>query len=82
MKPTDIVDVWRCLEICFAAEVDSAAFSRGVTGRGATIIRDLFDRQADPGMRALIDQQRLNKDAADQRYTRIRALIARLLPPT
>jgi len=33
-------------------------------------------------MQALIDQHRLSKDAADQRYTRIRALIARLLPPT
>jgi hypothetical protein len=33
-------------------------------------------------MRALIDQQRLNQDAADQRYTWIRALIARLLPPS
>jgi hypothetical protein len=34
------------------------------------------------GMRGLIDQQRLSKDAADQRYTRIRALTARLVPPT
>jgi hypothetical protein len=33
-------------------------------------------------MQALTDQQHLSKNAADQRYTRIRALIARLLPPT
>lgn len=77
-KPTDIIDVWRCLEICFAAEVDTAGFGRG----GAAIIRELFERQSGPGMRALISQQRLSKDAADQRHTRIRALIARLLPPT
>ena len=32
--------------------------------------------------RALTDHQRRSKDAADQRYTRIRALTARLLPPT
>ncbi len=24
MKPTDIIDVWRCLEICFAAGVKAA----------------------------------------------------------
>jgi hypothetical protein len=82
MKPTDIIDVWRCLEICFAAGVKAAAFGRGVTAQGAAITRELFDRPGGPGMRALIDQQRLSKDAADQRYTRIRALMARLLPPT
>jgi hypothetical protein len=82
IKPTDIIDVWRCLEICFAAQADSAAFSRGATGQGAAIVRELFERRDGLGMRALIDQQRLSKDAADQRYTRIRALIARILPPT
>lgn len=82
MKPTDIIDVWRCLEICWAAEIDSAAFSRGAAAQGAAIIRELFRRQAGPGMQSLIDQQRLSQDAAQQRYTRIRALIARLLPPT
>jgi hypothetical protein len=81
MKPTDIIDVWRCLEICFAAGVKAAAFSRGVTAEGAAITRELFHRQDGPGMRALIDQQRLSKDAADQRYTRIHALIARLMQP-
>jgi hypothetical protein len=79
-KPTDIIDVWRCLEICFAARVDSAAFSRGAAAEGAAITRELFNRQRGPGMRALIDQQRLSREAADRRYTRIRALIARLLP--
>jgi len=82
IKPTDIADVWRCLEICFAAGVTADAFSRGTTAQGAAIIRELFHRQADPGMQALIDQQRLSKVAAEQRYTRIRALMARLLPPT
>ncbi|HUB37258.1 MAG TPA: hypothetical protein VMA72_00240 [Streptosporangiaceae bacterium] len=81
-KPTDIIDVWRCLEICFAAGVKAEVFSRGATARAAAITRELFHRQGGPGMRALIDQQRLSKDAADQRYTRIRALIARLLPPS
>jgi hypothetical protein len=45
IKPTDIIDVWRCLEICFAAGVKAAAFSRGATGQDAAIICELFDRQ-------------------------------------
>jgi hypothetical protein len=81
IKPTDIIDIWRCLEICFAAGVKPAPFSRGAGAQGAAIIRALFDRQDGPGMRALIDQQRLSKDSAQQRFTRIRALTARLLPP-
>jgi len=82
MKPTDVIDVWRCLEICFAAGIKAAPFSRGTTAQGAAITRELFDRQGGPGMRALTDQQRLSKGATDQQYTRIRALAARMLPPT
>lgn len=82
MKPTDIVDVWRSLEICFAAGIQADAFSRRGSGQAAAIIRELFNRRDGPGTRTLIDQQRLGKDAADQRHTRIRALITRLLPPT
>jgi hypothetical protein len=82
MKPTDIVDIWRCLEICFAAGVDADAVSHGVRAQGAAITRELFDSQGALGMQALIEQQRLSKAAANQRYTRIRALMARLLPPT
>ncbi len=81
MKATDIIDVWRCLEICFAAGFEAEAFSRGVTAQAAALTRELFDRQGGRGMRVLTDQQRLSKTAADQQYTRIRALIARLLPP-
>jgi hypothetical protein len=82
MKPTDVIDVWRCLEICFAAGVDAAALRRGAAAEGAAIIRKLFDGRSSPGIQTLRDQQRLNRDAADRRYTRIRALIARLIPPT
>ena len=81
IKPTDIVDVWRCLEICLAAGTDAAAFSRGTPADAAVIIRELFTQNA-PGIKTLADQQRLSRDAADQRHTRIRALIARLLPAT
>jgi hypothetical protein len=80
MKPTDVIDVWRCLEICFAARVDAAAFRRGTAAEGAAIIRNLFDGRNSPGIQTLAEQQRLSPDAADQRYTRIRALVERLLP--
>ena len=79
IKPTDIVDTWRCLEICLAARIDPTAFSHGTPADAAAIIRKLFGKHG-PGMQALAGQHRLSKDAADQRSTRIRALIARLLP--
>jgi hypothetical protein len=81
IRPTDIVDVWRCLEICLAAGTDATAFSRGTPADAAAIIRELFTHNA-IGIQTLADQHRLSKNAADQRHTRIRALIARLLPPT
>jgi hypothetical protein len=81
IKPTDIVDVWRCLEISLAAGTDVTAFSHGAPADAAVVIRELFTQNG-PGMQTLADQQRLSDNAADQRYTRIRALIARLLPPT
>jgi hypothetical protein len=80
IKPTDIVDVWRCLEICLAAGIDATAFRRGTPADAGVIIRELFVKNG-RGMQTLADQQRLSKDAADQRNTRIRALMARLLPP-
>jgi hypothetical protein len=82
IKPTDVIDVWRCLEICFAAGVDAAAFRHGTAAEGAAIIRKLFDGRDSPGIQTLAEQLRLSPDAADQRYTRIHALVERLLPPT
>jgi hypothetical protein len=35
MKPTDIVDVWRCLEICLAAGADFTDFRHGERAEGA-----------------------------------------------
>ena len=81
IKPTDTVDVWRCLEICLAAGTDPIAFSRGTPADASAIIRDLFTQNA-IGIQTLADQHHLSKNAADQWHTRIRALIARLLPPT
>ncbi len=63
MKPTDIIDVWRCLEICFAAGIDADALSHRGRAQGTAIIRELFKRWDGPGMRALIDHQHLSLEA-------------------
>jgi hypothetical protein len=78
-KPTDVVDVWRCLEICFAAGVDPAAFIGVDAQAAASHIRDLFAERNGPGMRAITGEQRLSPAAADERFTRITALVARIL---
>jgi hypothetical protein len=80
IRATDIVDIRRCLEICLAAGVDATAFRRGAAADGAAIIRKLFDGRQSFGIQTLAEQQRLSRDAADQQHTRIRALVARMLP--
>jgi hypothetical protein len=79
-RPTDVVDLWRCLEVAYAAGTDSAAFAEGETAQGARIVRALFDRRDGAGMSALVGEQRLARSAADERFTRIRALVQRVLP--
>jgi hypothetical protein len=78
-KDTDITDIWRCLEIAFAAGLGSADFDRGTKAEGAAVVRGLFASRHGGPMAALAAQQHLSSDVADERYTRIRALIARVL---
>lgn len=80
-KATDVVDVWRCLEIGLAAGVKPGDFAAGVRAESAAIVRALFERRDGPGMTALIGEQHLGVAAADQRHTRIRALMGRVLGP-
>jgi hypothetical protein len=42
-------------------------------------VRELFSSRSGPGMTSLIDEQRLTPRAAAERYTRIRALIDRIV---
>jgi hypothetical protein len=79
-KPTDIVDLWRCLEVAYAAGTKPAAFTDGEAAEAARIVRALFDRRDSAGISALVEEQRLSATAADARFTRIRALIQRVLP--
>lgn len=79
-KPTDVVDLWRCLEVAYAAGIDGAAFAEGEVAEAARIVRALFTRRDGAGMSALVGEQRLSDTSADERFTRIGALIQRVLP--
>jgi hypothetical protein len=78
-KDTDLADIWRCLEIAFAAGLGPADFARGTRAEAAEIIRKLFGGRRAIAMTALAANQRLSAQAADERATRIRALIERVL---
>jgi hypothetical protein len=81
-KDTDVGDVWRCLEIAFAAGLGPAEFTNGVRADSAKVIRTLFGSRHGGPMAALAAEQHLSAEAADERFTRIQALIARVLGPT
>lgn len=76
-KDTDVVDLWRCLEVCAAARCRPADFANDELSSAAEITRRLFADRNGPGMQAVAI--RLSTDAADQRFTRLRALVARVL---
>jgi hypothetical protein len=81
-KDTDITDIWRCLEIAFAAGIGPENFANGIRAESAELIRSLFtSRHSAPAIASALGQ-RLSAESADARITRIRALIARVLGPT
>jgi hypothetical protein len=80
-KDTDIADVWRCLEIALATGLGPDDFTGGIRAESAEVIRALFSSRHGAPMEALTAEQRLSAEAADERYTRIRALTARVLEP-
>jgi hypothetical protein len=78
-KPTDVVDLWRCLEVAYAAGTDAQAFVEGEAAEAARIVRSLFDRRDGPGISALVNEHHLSETAGDEGFTRIRALVQRVL---
>lgn len=79
-KPTDHTDVWRSLEIAHAAGVTPEAFTDSdEMSEGAELVRSLFGDRHGQGMSVMSEDQGLSETAADQRYTRIRALIHEIL---
>lgn len=81
-KATDVVDVWRCLEIALVAGVGPHEFAEGDRADAAAHIRALFSERDGPGMRALQVEHRLSTRAGDERFTRLRALVERILGST
>ena len=79
-KDTDIVDLWRCLEICQAAGARLGDLDRDDDLiRAARITQRLFADISGVGMRSLTAYFGLSPTSADQRHTRIRALLANVL---
>jgi hypothetical protein len=78
-RPTDTVDIWRCLEVAFVAGLGPGAFREGIPAESAAVVRSMFARRDGHGMTTLAGQQGLSDPGADERFTRLRALIARVL---
>jgi len=78
-KDTDIADIWRCLEIGFAAGLGPGDFASGIRADAAEVIRTLFAVRHEPAVEALVREQHLSVEAADERFTRIQALIMHVL---
>jgi hypothetical protein len=78
-KATDVTDIWRCLEIALAAGVVPQDFSSGDRNKAATLIRALFKERNGAGMTAVKEELSLSTQTADQRFTRIRAMIDKVL---
>jgi hypothetical protein len=77
-EDTDIADIWRCLEIAFAAGAGPEDFATGVRAESAETMRTLFSNGRGAPVAALTSGQPLSAQAADARLTRTRALIARV----
>lgn len=77
-KPTDIVDLWRCLEIGLAAGLSPGDFNFEEGQQSVDILQRLFEHRDGVGMTDLITEQRLSERGATTRFTRIRALLDRV----
>jgi hypothetical protein len=78
-KGTDFVDLWRCLEVGLAAGITPDDFEGEIPERSVNRIRSIFSLRDGLGMTALVEEQRLSAEAADERFTRLSALVIRVL---
>jgi len=65
--------------VCLAAGTDRGKFTGRELVAAVTRVRDLFATRSGLGITSLVDEQRLTPRAAAERYTRIRALIGRVI---
>ncbi len=77
----DAVDLWRTLEVAAVAGVSPGNFedSTGEIVRG--IAHQAFEQVNEGAMKALASAQSLGRDAAQERHTRVRALLRRVFGP-
>ena len=75
----DAVDLWRMLEVAVAAGVSPDDFSEGAGTKSAEIARRSFERLNEGAMKAIVSAQHLSDEAAQQRHTRIQALLQRVI---
>lgn len=78
-KTTDCTDFWRCLEVAYAGSVAANDFAGVEMSKGAEVTRSLFSDRNGKGMAAITEDLALSNAAADERYTRLRALIEQVL---
>lgn len=78
-KATDVVDLWRCLEIALAAGLRPGDFAFDGGRQSVQILKRLFQHREGDGMTALIAEQRLSDRGTASRFTRIRALLDRVV---
>lgn len=76
----DIVDVWRLLEVCAVAGISIDTQMGDDSVRASSLIRSAFSDFESDGTRALVAELKLNEAAAKERFARIQALVARVLP--
>lgn len=74
----DAVDLWRTLEVAAVAGVSQGDFLGESGKRVEEIARHSFERVNDGAMKALSTAQRLSTGAAQERHTRIQALLKRV----
>lgn len=74
----DAVDLWRTLEVAITAGVSPDEFSVGAGTQSAEISRRSFEKVNQGAMKAITSAQDLSDEAAQQRHTRIQALLRRV----
>lgn len=75
----DAVDVWRCFEIMYRAGISVGGESEKELLQAKVAAENGFAKLSSPMMASLVEQQSLSKKAAQQRYTRIQALLKHVL---
>ena len=75
----DAIDVWRCLEIANAAGLRLKDFQGSEPSTAVDTVHSAFEHRGASGMVAIEKANNLSGEGADRRFTRISALIQRVL---